>query len=186
MREYTRIEKVNMRTLKKLTHALIFILLSISTVPSANANSLVNTSPISGSTITVAPSSVSLSVQAPLSDQGNEISVLDPKGVRVDDGALTINGTDVLIGLKPLTESGYYTVKYSLITDNDAPLVGQYLFTFDAPTQIATPEPSASDSGSIKSGNNFATTIFVLFILLAAIIVLILLALYARKLYRDR
>lgn len=164
--------------------AVVFV--TFFSIASVNANSLVNTSPISGSTLTVAPSSVSLSVQLPLSDLGNEISVTDPKGARVDDGALAINGTDAVIGLKNLVEPGFYTVKYSLITDNDIPLVGQYVFNFDAPTEIASPEPNSTKSVKNQSSSNLGTTIFVLFILFVAIIVLIVLSLYARRLYRER
>lgn len=173
----------------RVRSSALFILLSFLLpfgVATSFANSLVNTNPISGSTVTVAPSSVTLSVQSPLSDLGNELTVTDPKGVQVDDGTISVNGTDVMVGLKNLTESGYYTVKYSLITDNEDPLVGQYLFTFDAPSVINTPDPTSSTSGSQKSGNNFGTTIFVLIILFAAIIVLVILSLYARRLYRER
>lgn len=172
--------------MKKLRRIVAVVFITLLSISSANANSLVNTSPISGSTLTVAPNSVSLSVQLPLSDLGNEISVTDPKGARVDDGALTINGTDAVIGLKNLVEPGFYTVKYSLITDNDIPLVGQFVFNFDAPTEIASPEPSSTKSIKNQSSSNFGTTIFVLFILFIAIIVLIFLSLYARKLFRER
>ncbi|MEN9679929.1 MAG: hypothetical protein RLZ57_1058 [Actinomycetota bacterium] len=172
--------------MKALLRIGAVLLVTFFSVTTADANSLVNTTPISGSTVTMAPSSVTLSVQNPLSDLGNEISVTDPKGVRVDDGALTINGTDAVIGLKKLVEPGFYTVKYSLITDNDVPLVGQYVFNFDAPTEIASPEPSSIASTKTQSSSNFGTTIFVLFILFTAIVVLIVLSLYARKLYRER
>ena len=172
--------------MKALLRPGAVLLVTFFTVTTASANSLVNTAPISGSTVTVAPSSITLTVQNTLSDLGNEIIVTDPKGIRVDDGALTINGTDAVIGLKNFVEPGFYTVKYSLITDNDIPLVGQYIFNFDAPTEIASPEPSSTNAAKTKSANNFGTTIFVLFILFSAIVVLIILSLYARKLYRER
>lgn len=172
--------------MKTLLRTGAVLLITFFTAISAYANSLVNTAPISGSTVTIAPSSVTLSVQNPLFDLGNEIIVTDPKGVRVDDGALTINGTEAVIGLKNLVIPGFYTVKYSLITDNDVPLVGQYLFNFDAPTEIASPEPSSTSATETQSTSNIGTTVFVLFILFLAIVVLIILSLYARKLYRER
>ena len=46
-----------------------------------------------------------------------------------------------------------------------------------APQTTAVPTPS---------GNNLGTTIFVLGLLAAAIVVTVVLSLYARKLYRDR
>ena len=83
--------------MKALRRMAAVVLITFLTTAFAHANSLVNTTPISGSTVTVAPSSVSLTVQAPLSDLGNEITVTDPKGIRVYDGALTVNGTEVVI-----------------------------------------------------------------------------------------
>lgn len=117
---------------------------------------------------------------------GSEIKVTDPKGSRVDDGALTIDGTNAVIGLLALTEKGLYTVEYSLISDNDVPLTGSYTFTFNAPDKITTPAPTKSKDSQIQSKNNFGTTFFVLIVGVAAIVVAIGLVLYGRKLYRER
>jgi len=151
----------------------------------AFANSLVATSPISGATLQSAPSAVTITTELPLMDTGNEVSVTDPTGVRVDDGALTIDGINAVIGLKQLVKTGIYSVNYSLLAENDVPLMGTFTFNFAEPTVIATvaPEPSKIPT---PSGNNLGTTIFVLGLLAAAVIVTIALSLYARKLYRDR
>ena len=69
----------------------------------AHANSLVSTSPISGSTFSVAPSAVTLTVQSALTSLGNSVTVVDPNGVRVDDGSLTIAGMEAIVGLKALS-----------------------------------------------------------------------------------
>ena len=151
----------------------------------AFANTLVATSPLSGATLQSAPSAVTITTELPLMDTGNEVSVTDPTGVRVDDGALTIDGINAVIGLKQLVKTGIYSVNYSLLAENDIPLVGTFTFNFAEPTVIATvaPEPSKVPT---PSGNNLGTTIFVLGLLAAAVIVTIALSLYARKLYRDR
>jgi copper resistance protein C len=151
----------------------------------AFANTLVATSPLSGATLQSAPSAVTITTELPLMDTGNEVSVTDPTGVRVDDGALTIDGINAVIGLKQLVKTGIYSVNYSLLAENDVPLVGTFTFNFAEPTVIATvaPEPSKVPT---PSGNNLGTTIFVLGLLAAAVIVTIALSLYARKLYRDR
>jgi methionine-rich copper-binding protein CopC len=152
---------------------------------SAFANSLVATSPVSGATLQSAPSAVTVTTELPLIDAGNEISVTDPTGARVDDGALTIDGVNAVIGLKQLVKTGIYTVNYSLLADNDVALVGKFTFNFAEPTVIATTAPQPT-SAPTPSGNNLGTTIFVLGLLAAAIVVTIALSLYARKLYRDR
>ena len=149
------------------------------------ANTLVATTPVAGVSLESAPSAVTITTEVALMDAGNEVTVTDPSGARVDDGALTIDGVNAVIGLKQLVKTGIYTVNYSLLAENDVPLVGKFTFNFAEPTVIATnaPEPTKAPT---PSGNNLGTTIFVLGLLAAAIVVTIALSLYARKLYRDR
>ncbi|MFM8620650.1 MAG: copper resistance protein CopC [Candidatus Nanopelagicaceae bacterium] len=172
-----------MRTLRALFAALLFSWLAIS---SAQANSLTGTSPISGAILSTAPNSVTLTTEAPLAAMGSEVTVTDPKGTRVDDGALTVDGNNAVVGLLALTEKGIYQVQYSLITDNDVPLTGIYTFTFNAPEKITTPKPTATKDAEIQNKSAFGTTVFVLLVGVAAIVVAIGLVLYGRKLYNER
>jgi methionine-rich copper-binding protein CopC len=171
--------------MKKVSVIALVIGAIFFTPATAFANSLVATSPLSGATLQSAPSAVTITTELPLMDTGNEVSVTDPTGVRVDDGALTIDGINAVIGLKQLVKTGIYSVNYSLLAENDVPLMGTFTFNFAEPTVIATvaPEPSKIPT---PSGNNLGTTIFVLGLLAAAVIVTVALSLYARKLYRDR
>jgi methionine-rich copper-binding protein CopC len=171
--------------MKKVSVIALVIGAIFLTPMTAFANTLVVTSPVSGATLQSAPSAVTITTELPLMDTGNEVSVTDPTGVRVDDGALTIDGINAVIGLKQLVKTGIYSVNYSLLAENDVPLMGTFTFNFAEPTVIATvaPEPSKIPT---PSGNNLGTTIFVLGLLAAAVIVTIALSLYARKLYRDR
>jgi methionine-rich copper-binding protein CopC len=164
--------------------AIIFGAIFLSPL-SAFANTLVATSPLSGATLQSAPSAITITTELPLMDAGNEVAVTDPTGVRVDDGALTIDGANAVIGLKQLVKTGIYTVNYSLYSENDLPLVGKFTFNFAEPTVVATVAPVPTKSPT-PSGNNLGTTIFVLGLLAAAIVVTIALSLYARKLYRER
>ena len=109
-----------------------------------------------------------------------------PKGARVDDGALTVDGNNAVVGLLALTEKGIYQVQYSLITDNDVPLTGIYTFTFNAPEKITTPKPTATKDAAVQNSSALGTTIFVLLVGVAAIAVAIGLVLYGRKLYNER
>jgi methionine-rich copper-binding protein CopC len=173
-------------TVMKKARIIAAVVAAILFTPSgAFANSLVATSPMSGATLQSAPSAVTITTELALFDAGNEITVTDPTGARVDDGALTIDGTNAVIGLKQLVKTGIYTVNYSLLAENDVPLVGKFTFNFAEPTVIATVAPQPTKMPT-PSGNNLGTTIFVLGLLAAAIIVTIALSLYARKLYRDR
>jgi methionine-rich copper-binding protein CopC len=153
--------------------------------PTAHANTVVSTSPTSGQSMEAAPSAVTITTEAPILDTGNEVVVTDPSGIRVDDGTLTIAGSEAVVGLKNFVRSGIYTVTYTLLTENDVPLTGSFTFNFAEPTVVATvaPEPTKTET---PSGNNVGTTIFVLGLLLAALVVTVALARYARKLYSEK
>ena len=151
------------------------------------ANSLVSTSPISGSTLSVSPTSVTVTGQLPLLPEANEISVTGPNGVRVDDGTIMVNDVSATVGLMPLTESGFYTVSYLLYAEGDAPLEGSYRFKYQAPSTIApenpTPQPTVPQE---PASSSWATNVFVILLLLTAVGVTVGLSLYARKLFNNR
>ena len=151
------------------------------------ANTLVSTTPVAGVSLESAPSAVTVTTEVALMDDGNEVIVTDPSGARVDDGALTIDGVSAVVGLKQLVKTGIYTVNYSLLAENDIPLVGKFTFNFAEPTVIVPVEPQPTPSqAATPSGNNVGTTTFVLGLLLAALVVTLALARYARKIYRER
>lgn len=173
----------------RMKHALLAaIVFSLSMIAPAQANSLVSTSPISGSTLLTAPSAVTLVTESALMDVGNSVTVTDPEGARVDDGTISVDGMNVIVGLQPLKVSGRYTVAYTLLTENDVPLAGNYTFSFTAPTVISSPSPKTSDPTTITptAGSGRGTSIFVLTLLFAALLVFIFLVFYARKIIRER
>ena len=158
----------------------------VSGIQPANANTLVSTNPIAGSTLRTSPSAVTITTELALMDMGNEVSVTDPNGARVDDGTLTVNGTTVVLGMKALTVPGIYTVSYLLVSENEEPLQGQYRFTFSAAAASAAPTESYSPTPEKVAGSDFATNVFIIALMVLAIIVLIALSLYARKLYLKK
>jgi hypothetical protein len=118
-------------------------------------------------------------------DMGNEITVTDPAGRRVDDGTLTVAGNDIIIGMKPITESGVYKVSYNIISEMDVPLEGSFIFNFSTPT-ISVPQEVVPSTPTKVEGSDFATNLFVIGLLVTSLIVLIALALYARKIFNER
>jgi methionine-rich copper-binding protein CopC len=170
---------------KAVSVALVAFGLLFPATITASANTLVSTTPTSGQSMEAAPSAVTLTTEVPILDTGNEVVVTDPSGIRVDDGTLTIAGNEAVVGLKNFVRSGIYTVTYTLLAENDIPLTGSFTFNFAEPTVIATvaPEPSKTPT---PSGNNAGTNLFVFGLLLAALIVTVALARYARKLYSER
>jgi methionine-rich copper-binding protein CopC len=158
--------------------------------PAAQANTLVATSPIAGSTLKAGPSAITITTEFPLLDEGNEIVVTDPNGKRVDTGILTVLGTDAVAEMKPLETSGLYKVSYLLLAEADIPLEGSYTFTYSAvvistPSASAAPQPSASAT-SEPVGSNFGTNLFVIFLLGLSILVLIGMGAYARKIFKEK
>ena len=168
------------------TAALIAFLYS----PAAQANTLVATSPIAGSTLKAGPSAITITTEFPLIEEGNEIVVTDPNGKRVDTGILTVLGTDAVAEMKPLETSGLYKVTYLLLAEADIPLEGSFTFTYSAivistPSASAAPQPSASAT-SEPVGSNFGTNLFVIFLLGLSILVLVGMGAYARKIFKER
>ena len=136
------------------TAALITLLCA----PVAQANTLVATSPIAGSTLKAGPSAITITTEFPLIEEGNEIVVTDPNGKRVDTGILTVLGTDAVAEMKPLETSGLYKVSYLLLAEADIPLEGSFTFTYSAvvlstPSASATPQPSASATAEPVGSN---------------------------------
>ena len=154
----------------------------------AQANSLVETSPASGAVLGLAPNAVSVTGSSTLQADGNQLSVIDPKGNPVDDGSITVNEASVVVGLKPLTAAGVYTVSYTLLAAGEAPLQGSYTFLFNAPADMAsaspTPTPTISKTGGSTSSSQGAA-IFVIVIFLLGCSVLLFLIWYARTLWRQ-
>ena len=177
-----------MRLRKTLVGAFL-LFIAVGSTGSASANSLVSTTPIAGATLTSSPSAITMTTEVPLIDIGNSITVLDPQGARVDDGTLTVNGTDAVAGLKLLTVSGIYTVSYSLLTDNDIPLEGTYTFSFTAPSVITSPPPtviSPSASPGSSPGDSVGVPTLVIALILSAVAVFLSLCFYAWKLITKR
>ncbi len=174
-----------MEEVKRLAAIIGALGLTFLAVAPAVANSLVATSPIAGSTLKVAPSAVTVSVEVTPMDMGNEITVTDPAGRRVDDGTLTVAGNDLIVGMKPITDSGVYKVTYNIISEMDLPLEGSFVFNFSTPT-ISAPVEVVPTTPAKVEGSDFATNLFVIGLLVASLAVLIALALYARKIFNER
>lgn len=153
----------------------------------ALANSIISTTPSSGQSLESAPSAVTITTEIPVMDSGNEVVVTDPSGIRVDDGTLSIAENEVVVGLVNLTRDGIYTVTYTLLAENDIPLTGSFRFNLNEPqiTAPVSPQPTPTQS-SLPTGNDAGTNLFVFGLLLASLVVTIVLARYARKLYSER
>lgn len=172
------------------TRIAAILLLIFLGATNASANTLVSTNPISGSTLSVSPTNVTVTGQVTLladAPDASSITVTDPNGVRVDDGTIYISDMSATVGVRPLVESGSYTVTYSLAAEGDAPLEGSFTFKYLAPSVISTanpnPEPTQSQT---PASSSWGTNVFVIVMLIVSVLVTIGLSLYARKLFTNR
>jgi methionine-rich copper-binding protein CopC len=173
----------------RIRFATILLLVFLGTA-NADANTLVSTNPISGSTLSVSPTNVTVTGQIALladAPDASSITVTDPDGIRVDDGTITIVDMSATVGIRPLVDSGTYTVTYSLLSEGDVPLEGSFTFKYQAPSVISTANPSPEPTQSqTPASSSWGTNVFVIILLFAAVLVTVGLSLYARKLFADR
>jgi hypothetical protein len=91
------------------------------------------------------------------------------------------------VGVKPLTETGIYTVAYYLASEGDAPLEGSFTFKYMAPSSISPTEPTPQQSEQqTPASSSWGTNVFVILLLVLAVFVTVGLSLYARKLFSER
>ncbi len=173
------------RYMRRGFQILTTLLFSVIFISPAFSTSIVSTSPTAGSILSVAPTAVTIKASAQLADVANEITITDPNGVRVDDGSVQIQGQVLMVGLKPLTVSGLYTVSYTIMAIAEAPTVSSFTFLFNAPAEITLPTPSPSESKVSSPTPNRTTDIFVIALLIFAFIVLIFLSRYAKQTFKS-
>jgi methionine-rich copper-binding protein CopC len=150
-------------------------------MPSSWATSIVSTSPTAGSVLSISPTAVTIKANADLLDGANEITVSDSKGIRVDDGSIQIQGSVLMVGVKPLTISGLYTVAYTLMAIDQPPITGTFTFLYNAPAEIALPTPTPSEEEVLTNSPNRMTDLFVIGLMIFAFIMLIFLSRYAKQ-----
>ena len=174
---------------RKIMAGGLFAFLALFSGGPAFANSLISTVPTIGSTVTSSPSAITIRTTDPVMDLGNSVVITDPKGNRVDDGTLSVEGSDIVAGLKLLKVSGLYTVAYRFMTDNDLPLEGTFTFSFKAPSVFSSPTPTnitASPSETNEPVNPSGAPTFIVILMMSAFLVFVLLCLYAWKIIRKK
>ncbi|GAA2000680.1 copper resistance CopC family protein [Catenulispora subtropica] len=110
--------------------------------PAAAHAKLVGTSPGPGAG--TAPSTVSLTFDEPVADEGATVLVTSPDGASVTSGAAAVTGAVVTVPLKHLTATGAYRVSWRVVSDDGHPVSGQWQF---AVTALAAADPAAAPAG---------------------------------------
>ena len=166
--------------MRRLLLPLTFVFLAIFS-PAAVATSIVSTSPTAGSILSISPTAVTIKASQDLVDDANEITVTNSNGQRVDDGSIQIQGPVLMVGVKPLTTSGLYTVTYTLMAVDQPATSGSFTFLYNAPAEITLPSPTPTEDVLINNSPNRLTDLFVVGLMIFALIMLVFLSRYAKQ-----
>jgi len=93
---------------------------------------LASSDPASGATIAAAPAKISITFTEEVAPKLSTIEVLDPMGMRADDGAAQIDDSDpkvLTIGLKSMGAGTYKVNWRAIATDDGHKTEGSYQFT---------------------------------------------------------
>ena len=171
--------------MKKVAVLLISLIIGAISAGPSFATSLVSSSPVGGSVLSVAPTAVTITANADLTDGANEMSVLDPTGKRVDDGSVQMQGATLTVGIKPLTATGVYTVNYTIMAVGESPITSSFTFLFNAPSVISEPTPGTTDAPIINQSVNRTSDFLVIALLIFACFILVLMSRYAKQTFNS-
>jgi methionine-rich copper-binding protein CopC len=172
--------------MKKVAVLLISLIIGAISAGPSFATSLVSSSPVGGSVLSVAPTAVTITANADLTDGANEMSVLDPTGKRVDDGSVQMQGATLTVGIKPLTATGVYTVNYTIMAVGETPITSSFTFLFNAPSVISEPTPGTTDAPITNQSVNRTSDFLVIALLIFACFILVLMSRYAKQTFNSR
>ena len=173
--------------MKRFIQIISLAIISLLGTSPAFATSIITTSPTAGSILNLSPSAISIKANADLVEGANTVEVISPEGIRVDDGAIQIQGQVILVGLKPLQTSGTYTVSYTLMAIDEESTSGTFTFIYNAPDEVSlpTPTPTVSEDPLASNNPNRLTDLFVIGLMVFAFIVLVFLSRYAKQTFNT-
>lgn len=144
-----------LRTLGRLA---VVLLLAIAAAvglagPAAAHNVLISSDPTDGSTLSAAPTTVTLTFDQPVQDFEPVVTVTGPDGQSYQSGSPTVDSTVVTNTVGPLTAAGEYVVAYRVVSADGHPVVGEVKFQFTgAPTPVASSAAGSPTAGPSSVG----------------------------------
>lgn len=108
-------------------------------------NVLVGSDPANGSKVDVGPSRIVLRFDLPVQEGFNTVTLIGPDGAHYEDGAATVDGSNVSVAAGALGPAGLYRVGYRVVSDDGHPVSGSVSFTLTkAGTGSGHPGPAGS------------------------------------------
>jgi copper resistance protein C len=98
---------------------------------------------------------------------GDSVSVTDPSGAVVSQGAAEVFNAQLTEALKPLQYNGVYTVSYRIVSADGHPVSSSYQFTLNVaglPQPTAVPTTSASASANPGATTSSGSTITIIIV----------------------
>ena len=119
--------------------------LLLAAAPSASAHDVfISSTPANGSTLTSAPTAITLTFEEPPTTSGLAGAITAPDGT-VSTLAPTLSGAVVTAPVPGTLARGAYTVAWRVVADDGHPLTGTLTFT------LAVPSPSAASASASVS-----------------------------------
>ncbi|SHN43051.1 hypothetical protein SAMN05443668_1097 [Cryptosporangium aurantiacum] len=126
-------------------------MLALTPQPARAHSGLTSSSPAADSTVTTAPTELTLTFAEVVRGSLSTVVVTGPDGARYQSGSLRAVDRTLTQPVKPLI-SGRYTVAWRIVSADGHPLQGVYTFTADlpspSPSPVAPTTPSAADTPS--------------------------------------
>ena len=146
-----------------LALAAALLLAAVGAGPAQAHDALQSTSPERDSTVTTAPTTVSLTLSEPPTDSESlnlsVITVTDSTGKTLSDGEVTVTGPTISTKVTP-GSNGPYTVLWRTVSSDGHPIEGTYSFTVQDTSAVppasstATAPPSATPSATQSAAAN--------------------------------
>lgn len=123
---------------------VLVIAFGLVVAPSALAHDdVIGTSPKNGDQRTSAPAEVRIQFSAEASPQSGEGSITGPEGNSVQSGPAKVEGSALVIPMRPTTAVGRYAVDFRTVSSDRHPVAGSITFELVEPTSpSSTPAPS--------------------------------------------
>lgn len=150
-----RMSETNM-TLQRLARRLIaaflatfLVLLGTSGAVLAH-DAVTGTTPANGSTVTVMPETIEISMSNTPATLGSQVLVLDQAGNNWAQEDVTVLDTVASQALRPGAPAGTYTVKWRLVSSDSHPVEGEFNFT--AAAAGSAPAVAAQTNAAVGAG----------------------------------
>jgi copper transport protein len=108
--------------------ALGVLLVVLLAAPASAHASLVAIDPPDGARLDAAPAEVRLTFSERVSADLGGVRVLGPDGAQVEQGATTVDGTEVAVALQPDLPEGTYVITYRVVSADGHPVRGASVF----------------------------------------------------------